>query len=98
MSAPREIVWLLTARPLVSPGAASGVRRVKLTTVGMDLAGRDLHRAVVFEDLGDATVDGLGALHSNGAGSLPRLTGVRDVAVRDGLGETALSTAANLKN
>jgi len=58
------------------------VRGLKMANVQLQLAGDDRRHAVVFEDVRNATVDGLDAPYSNGAASLLRFADVQGVAVR----------------
>jgi len=55
---------------------------LKLSNVQLQLAGADRRHAVVLEDVTDATLDGLKAVHSSGAVSPLRLADVRDVLIR----------------
>jgi hypothetical protein len=55
---------------------------LKLSNVQLQLAGADRRHAVVLEDVTDATLDGLKAVHSSGAVSTLRLADVRDVLIR----------------
>lgn len=58
------------------------VRGLRLMNVQLQLAGEDKRHAVVFEDVHNATVDGLDAPYSNGAASVLRFADVQRVAVR----------------
>jgi polygalacturonase len=58
------------------------VRGLRLTNVQLQLAGEDKRHAVVFEDVRNATVDGLDAPYSNGAAPLLRFMAVQGVVVR----------------
>jgi len=56
---------------------------LKLTNVQVQLASEDKRHAVVFEDVKDATADGLDAPYFSGAASMLRLTDAQDVSVRN---------------
>ncbi len=55
---------------------------LKLANIQMQLAGADQRHAVVFEDVRNATLDGLEAAWSTGAVAPLRLTDARDILVR----------------
>ena len=59
------------------------VKGLKLLNVQLQLAKGDQRHAVVLEDVEDAFVDCLDAQSSPGAGKMIRLTGVKEVFVRD---------------
>jgi len=58
------------------------VRGLRLMNLQLQLAGEDKRHAVVFEDVRNATVDGLDASYSNGAASVLRFGDVQRIAVR----------------
>jgi hypothetical protein len=55
---------------------------LRLTNIQLQLAGADKRHAVVFDDVRNATLDGLDAAWSSGAVSSLRLTDVHDVWIR----------------
>jgi hypothetical protein len=59
------------------------VKGLKLLNVELQLAGPDQRHAVVLEDVEDAFIDCLDAPSSPDAGTIIRLTGVKEVFIRD---------------
>ena len=58
------------------------INGLKLSNVQLQLAGEDKRHAVVFEDVRNATIDGLEAPYTKGAAALLRLADVENVLVR----------------
>jgi len=56
---------------------------LKLMNVEVQLAGDDKRHALVFEDVKDATVDGMGAPYFGGAAAMVRLTDTQDISIHN---------------